>query len=315
MRRSGHRLSRGGSGREGEAWERSVEWLVSSIGAGLVMLTLRDLFHTLWHPTHHGGLSRLVMTAMWRLARRSRSRRRVVGLVGPLAMVTVVCMWAFTIVIGWAIVYWPHMPDAFAFSPGSEAAQEPALLDSLYLSLVTVATLGLGDIAPGDGWLRVVSPLEALVGFVLLTATVSWVLEVYPALTRRRVLAIRLALLRDSDPAPEQIDCTAGALLLDGLATEVVRVRIDYTQYAEAYYFHDGEDRSSLASTVGFAVTLARRGQASQRPDVRLAGDLLAGALNDFAELLDERFLHTGGTTTEVFAAYAADHGRDLAKP
>lgn len=292
-----------------------MKWLISLVGAGLVMLTLRDLFHTLWHPTRHGGLSRLVMTALWRLARRLRARRRVVGLVGPLAMVTVVSMWAFTVVLGWAIVYWPHMPGAFAFSPGSKAAQETALLDSVYLSLVTVATLGLGDIAPGEGWLRLVSPLEALVGFALLTATVSWVLEIYPALTRRRVLAIRLALLRDSAPTPQQIDCTAGALLLDSLATEIVRVRIDFTQYAEAYYFHDGEDHSSLAATVGYAATLAQRGHAAQRPEVRLTGDLLAGALKDLAAILDQRFLHTGGTATEVFAAYAADHGRSLAQP
>ncbi|GGT01179.1 potassium channel family protein [Streptomyces chromofuscus] len=292
-----------------------MKWLVSLVGAGLVLLTLRDLFHTLWHPTRHGGLSRLVMTAMWRLAQRFRGRRRVVGLVGPLAMVTVVGMWAFTVVLGWAVIYWPHMPGAFAFSPGSEAAREAALLDSVYLSLVTVATLGLGDIAPGEGWLRVVSPLEALVGFALLTATVSWVLEIYPALTRRRVLAVRLALLRQAAPTPQQIDSTSGALLLDSLATEVVRVRIDFTQYAEAYYFHDGEDHSSLAAMVGYAEALARRGQTAQRPEVRLAGDLLTGALADLAVILDQRFLHTGGTPTEVFAAYAADHGRGGAEP
>ncbi|MFI5963764.1 hypothetical protein ACIA8J_16485 [Streptomyces asoensis] len=79
--------------------------LVSLIGAALVMITLRDLFHTLWHPTRHGGLSRLVMTALWRTARRLRTPGRVVGLVGPLAMVTVVGMWAFTVVLGWAVVY------------------------------------------------------------------------------------------------------------------------------------------------------------------------------------------------------------------
>ncbi|MYS13102.1 potassium channel family protein [Streptomyces sp. SID4982] len=287
-----------------------MEWLVSLVGAGLVLVTLRDLFHTLWHPTRHGGLSRLVMTALWRLARRFRARRRVVGLVGPLALVTVVSLWTAAIVLGWAVVYWPHMPGAFSFSPGSRAAQEPSFLDSVYLSLVTVATLGLGDIAPAEGWLRVVSPLEALVGFALLTATVSWVVEIYPALTRRRVLAVRLALLRDADPAPAQIDCTAGALLLDSLLAEVVRVRVDFTQYAEAYYFHDGEDQSSLAAVIGFAFVLAERGKSARLPEVRLAGTLLAGALGDLAGILDQRFLRTGGAPAEVFAAYAADHGR-----
>lgn len=292
-----------------------MEWLVSLVGVGLVLAVLRDLFHTLWHPTRHGGISRLVMTSMWRLARRSRLRPRMVGLVGPLAMVTVVGLWAVIIILGWAIIYWPHMPGAFTLTPGSRAAQQPALLDSVYLSLVTVATLGLGDITPGDGWLRLASPLEALVGFALLTATVSWVLEIYPALTRRRVLAIRLALLHRSAPTAEHIDGVSGAALLDGLATEVVRVRIDFTQYAEAYYFHDGEDHSSLAAVLGYAVALARQGQAARRPDVRLAGDLLAGALDDLATILDQRFLHLDGTTTEVFAAYAADHDRKVTQP
>ncbi|CAM5573100.1 potassium channel family protein [Streptomyces aurantiogriseus] len=289
-----------------------MEWLVSLAGAGLVMAALRDLFHTLWHPTRHGGLSRLVMTVLWRLARHLRVRGRVVGLVGPLAMVTVVGMWAVTIILGWAIIYWPHMPGAFTFTPGSKAAQQPALLDSVYLSLVTVATLGLGDVVPAEGWLRLVSPLEALIGFALLTATVSWVLEIYPALSRRRVLAIRLALLQRADPSAQQLDCTVGATLLESLATEVARVRIDFTQYAEAYYFHDGEDHSSLAATIGYAADLAHSGQTARRPDVRLTGDLLAGALEDLAAILDQRFLHTGGTPTEVFAAYAADHGRGL---
>ncbi len=31
-----------------------MEWLVSLVGVGLVMAALRDLFHTLWHPTRHG---------------------------------------------------------------------------------------------------------------------------------------------------------------------------------------------------------------------------------------------------------------------
>ncbi|MFB9628987.1 hypothetical protein, partial [Nonomuraea helvata] len=155
-------------------------------------------------------------------------------------------------------------------------------------------------------------PLEALMGFVLLTATVSWVLEIYPTLTRRRVLAIRLALLDRSDPSVRQLDCAAGASLLESLATEVAHVRIDFTQYAEAYYFHDGDDHSSLAATIGYAAHLAHLGQAARRADVRLMATLLAGALEDLATILDQRFLHTDGTPAEVFAAYAADHGRAL---
>ncbi|MFF7652496.1 potassium channel family protein [Streptomyces sp. NPDC007983] len=292
-----------------------MDWLVSFIGAALVMAALRDLFHTLWHPTRRGGLSRLVMSALWKASQRVPARKRVAGLVGPLAMVTVVVMWACTIILGWAIIYWPHMPEAFSFGSGLKAAQHADLLDALYVSLVTIATLGLGDIVPTEDWLRIVAPLEALIGFALLTATVTWVLEIYPALARRRVLAIRLVLLRQAASSAHQLDCALGASLLESLATEVVRIRVDFTQYAEAYYFHDGENHASLAASVGYAADLAQRGQAAHGSDVRLAASMLAGALQSLAAVLDEHFLHTGGTSAEIFAAYARDHGLSPSEP
>ena len=67
---------------------------------------------------------------------------------------------------------------------------------ALSIALVTVATLGFGDILPADPVLRVVAPVQALVGFVLLTAAISWVLQVYPPLGRRRALARRQSAMR-----------------------------------------------------------------------------------------------------------------------
>jgi hypothetical protein len=45
------------------------------------------------------------------------------------------------------------------------------------------------------------------------------------------------------------------------------------------------------------------------RADVRLAAVYLNCWLDDFARVLDQRFLHTGGTLPEHLDAYAADHG------
>ncbi|MFF3327076.1 potassium channel family protein [Streptomyces sp. NPDC002889] len=287
-----------------------MKWLVSLAGAALVMAALRDVFHTLWHPTRHGGLSRHVMTALWKASRRLPPRRRPAGLAGPLAMVTVVAMWAGTVVLGWTLIYWPYLPDAFSFATGLDPAEHGGLADSLYISLVTVATLGLGDIAPAETWLRIIAPIEALVGFALLSATVSWVLEIYPALTRRRALALRLSQLQRNDPSPQQLDSPAGAAILDGLAAELARVSVDFIQYAESYYFHDGEDRTSLASMVRYAADLADRGSNAQHAEAQLAAALLTTALTDLAVILDQRFLHRGGSARDIYRAYAEDHGR-----
>lgn len=287
-----------------------MDWLVSLLGLALVALALRDVFHTLWHPTRHGGFSRRVMTAMWRLSHRVFPRRPAAGLVGPLAMVIVVCLWALAVVIGCAVVYWPHMPEGFSFSSALEPSEHGGFLDSLYISLVTVATLGLGDIAPAVGWLRVVAPLEALIGFVLLTATVSWVLEIYPALTRRRALALRLAQLHRVDPSPQQMDSDTGARILDRIASDIAGISVDFMQYGESYYFHDGEDRTSLAVMVHYADELARRGSDARSEEVRFTAAVLRHALQDLAVILDQRFLHVRGDAEDVFTAYAADHGR-----
>src|SRR3954452_19811244 len=286
-------------------------WVITGAGAAVVLATLRDIFHTLWHPSGRGGLARKVMAAVWRAGRPRRGHRRIGGLAGPLSMVVVVLAWVMLIVLGWPLIYWPHLAHGFFISEALHHTQRGGLLDALYLSMVTLATLGFGDIVPTEEWLRIAVPVQALLGFVLLTAVVTWVLQVYPALTRRRGLAIRLSLLRRADAVRvlAEEDVPMAANLLEDLAGELVQIRVDLTQYAETYYFRDGEDAASLAATIGTAVQLGSAAERSPRADMRFAGKLLDPALADFARLLDEQFLRVGGPPQAVLAAYVADHG------
>ncbi|MFC9388503.1 potassium channel family protein [Streptomyces venezuelae] len=287
-----------------------MTWLPVLAGAALILFVLRDIFHTLWHPTRHGGLSRLVMRQVWRLSTHHGDRWRPAGLAGPLGMLVVVAVWALTVAVGWALVYWPYMPDGFSYASGLTPAEHAGPIDALYISLVTLATLGLGDIAPTAGWLRVLAPIEALVGFVLLSATVAWLLGIYPALARRRALALRLSHVRRSRVTAEALDSAGGAALLDGLSSELSTVTVDFLQYAESYYFYDGDENTSLPGQLGYAAGLADEAARARHPDVRLSASVLHTALRDLATVLDERFLRTGGPPERVFAAYAADHGR-----
>jgi hypothetical protein len=288
-----------------------VGWVITCFGVLVVLATLRDIFHTLWHPSGRKGLGRTVMAAVWRAGRPRRGHRRVSVLAGPLSMVVVVLAWVVLIVLGWTLIYWPHLDDGFFISEGLQATSRGGFLDALYLSMVTVATLGFGDIVPTEEWLRIAVPVQAMLGFALLTAAVTWVLQIYPALTRRRTLAIRLSLLHRADAVRvlAEEDVPMAANLLENLAGELVQARVDLTQYAETYYFHDGEESASLAATIGTAVQLAGAAAQSPRMDMRFAGKLLDAALGDFARLLDEQFLRIGGPPGAVLAAYAADHG------
>jgi hypothetical protein len=286
-------------------------WIITWGGLFVVLAALRDIFHTLWHPSGRSGLGRKVMAAVWRAGRPRRGRRRVSVLAGPLSMVVVVLAWVVLVVLGWTLIYWPHLADGFYISEELQTTARGGFPDALYLSMVTVATLGFGDIVPTEEWLRIAVPVQALLGFVLLTAAVTWVLQIHPALTRRRALAIRLSLLRRADAVRvlSEEDVPMAANLLEDLAGELVQARVDLTQYAETYYFRDGEDSASLAATVGTALQLAHAAERSPRADMRFAGKLLDTALADFARLLDEQFLRVGGPPQAVLSAYATDHG------
>jgi hypothetical protein len=104
-------------------------------------------------------------------------------------------------------------------------------------------------------------------------------------------------------------DVPMAANLLEDLAGELVQIRVDLTQYAETYYFRDGEESASLAASIGTAVQLVQAAERSPRADTRFAGTLLDTALGDFAARLDEHFLRVGGSQQTVLTAYAADHG------
>jgi len=281
---------------------------MTAIGAGIVLMVLRDIFHTLWHPAGEGSLSRLVMRGVLRVSRRVTT---VSDLAGPLGMIGVVAAWGLIVVVGWALIYWPHLPEDFVFSSGLRAGSRSDLLDAFYLSGATVTTLGFGDVVPAAGWLRLVTPLQALVGLGLVTAAVSWVLQIYPALARRRVLAVRLELLRRADTVASlpKLEPAFAGQLLESLALEVVQVRVDLTQYAVTYYFREEDPSAALAATLGYAADLAEVGRRSDQLETRLAGTVLTGALEDLAQLLARQFLRPGVGPDEILDAYAADHG------
>lgn len=286
-------------------------WLVSVIGAAIVLFALRDMFHTIWHPSGQGSLSHVVIEGIWRGSRLVKRRSKQTSMVGPVALLTVILTWGLLILAGWTLVYWPHMAEGFSFGSTLNPSQRDDFVDSLYLSLVTVATLGYGDIVPTYGWLRLAAPLEALIGFALLTAAVSWGLQIYPALARRRALAVRLAILKRADAARAipTLDSSAASTLLDSLADELIQVRVDLTQYAETYYFRETDATASLPAQAPYAVEMARAARSSPREDLQLAATVLEGAVGDYAHVLRQQFLPSEGATDETLQRYARDHG------
>jgi hypothetical protein len=286
-----------------------TDWVLTAVGLVLIAVVVRDVFHTLFHPIGHGSVAPLVMKFVWRVLRAFRADRRIASLTGPLGFALVVLIWGVIAVLGWALLYLAQMPEGFVYSSELDPATRSNVFDSFYLSLVAIGTLGFGEIVPALPFLRIMVPLEALFGFMLVTAAVSWILQIYPALHRRRVLALELSTLREARHANP--DCGIDSVptdVLTGIAGAIVEARNDFTQYSATYYFRDVEVDASLAASLDYAAELAAEAEGSDQPQTKLAGAMITAAVESLAELLGREFLQFDGDTESVIKAYATDH-------
>jgi hypothetical protein len=288
--------------------------LLTVLGLLLVALALRDVFDTLFHEAGRAALSSVIMRSVWRAFRRIGGRRRL-ALAGPVSIIAVVGSWAALLIVGWALFLMPHMPDAFTLT----GPRSGRVLESLYLSLTTLTTVGFGDIAPAEGWLRVVAPLEALIGFGLLTASVSWLLSIYPLLSRRRSLAYEIHLLTEAesetDAALTAMEPWAAESVYSELMTRLVSVERDMVTFPVAYYFTEADARFALPASMPSLLRLAEAGCGQDvTGPVRLRATMLREAIADFAVTIATRFHKSGSEDTgDLLDDYARDHLLDRA--
>lgn len=154
-----------------------VVWTL--IGIALIALALRDIFDVLFHPLGRGVIARRIVQGMSALARRSPRGSSTLGLLaGPLSYIAVVGTWTTLLAVGWAFVFYPHLPGGFHFDVGLNPAQHAGFIDALYISLVNLTSLGYGDISPAAPLLRILGPVETTMGLGLLTASISWLISI-----------------------------------------------------------------------------------------------------------------------------------------
>ncbi|QWC86606.1 potassium channel family protein [Nocardioidaceae bacterium] len=285
-------------------------WVFTILGVSLVTVALRDIFHTLWHPGGFGPLSHAAFVLTWRATRVLSRRPRGSELGGPLGLLLTLAVWTVMLVAGFALIYLPRMPDGFNYASSLDVPTSSGPLGAVYVSVVALTTLGLGDIQPASSTLRLLLPIEALLGFLLLTAGISWILQLYPALVRRRALARHLTTMRRCGTA-EQVGSGDAAAVhhLEGLRSELAMVHVDLVQYEESYYFREASPDLALAAALPYVDTLASAGQRSSSPAVQHSARLLAGELSALLQRLRRHHLRRSEDEASTLAAFARDHG------
>ena len=281
-----------------------MSWLPTVLGAVLVLGVLRDVFHTLFHPAGRGEPAVAVFKIVWAVT--GRIGRRARALAGPVGMVSVIGLWTLLLIVGWALVYWPAMPEGFIFASDLDSDRQDGLGDAMYVSAVTQATLGYGDIAPEDAVFRALAPLQAVLGFAVFTAGVTWVLSVYPALQRQRATAsLAGAICKAAEGTDGRTHDAVAARRMERLVEAISACRVDIVQFPSTFYFAAPDATLSLAEVLPDVRRLA---VGAAGPQAEAAAHELEAAVDALAATLGENLPAAGAGTDAVIDAYRAHH-------
>ncbi|MBA2244068.1 MAG: two pore domain potassium channel family protein [Gemmatimonadetes bacterium] len=234
--------------------------LYTLAGMAVLTLALYDVFTTILH--HWGGagpVSGRIAHELWRLIVRLTGgvepewRRRILGRVGPLLIPATVTLWAGLVILGFALLYLPRMPQDF--HADRFVADFGNLADAFYYSGITFFTVGYGDIVPLSTGLRMLAMLQGGAGFALITLVIGYFTSVYGAYSQQKSTAasVYYQTERSADASRLIAQHLAGgsASTLTGevgrLRDALAAIRTDYTNYPILHYFIAAQAEASLA--------------------------------------------------------------------
>ena len=178
--------------------------LAAIFGIVVILLVAQDAFETIILPRRvirRIRLTRLFFRVTWavwrslsRLMRSGARRESYLSYFGPLSLLGLFLSWAVLFVFGFGLLLW-----GLAL-PLNAPEKTISFLTYLYLSGTTFFTLGLGDVTPVPGVVRLLVVGEVALGFIFLALVISYVPVIYQAFSRRE-LRITLLDARAGSPA------------------------------------------------------------------------------------------------------------------
>lgn len=280
-----------------------MQGLEAAFGVAVLAVVAWDVFAAVLHPSARGLFSPLVARTVWRVLRALApvcGGRRLLTFAGPVAILGNLLAWTTGMWVGFALVYVPFI-ESFRFAEDVSFGSK-GFLDALYMSGVSLSTVGFGDVVAETYPLRFATAMQAASGLALFTAAISFVLSVYSALTTMRTDARRFCDrgLLDVDTALRIVSRDAESLLLD-MHGSLVGDEQQRQRFPVHFYFPDmdmEESRSALFRSV-IVVCLAARAVV-QAPNDRLAAAALETALLRTMSDYERGVLGTPGECADI---------------
>ncbi|MDD9207696.1 potassium channel family protein [Georgenia sp. 10Sc9-8] len=165
-----------------------MSWLWSTAGVLLALLTVDVVLTTLGAGVRSGPVTGRLTRGLWRLLLvpwRRRGSTAAIQHAGPVLLIVVVLTWVVLLWLAWTLVFLagdPAVQDATT-GTGADTAEV------VYFVGFTVFTLGVGDYAATTDLWRILTAVASFSGLFLVTLSITYLLNVVPAVVQRRALA------------------------------------------------------------------------------------------------------------------------------
>lgn len=156
----------------------------------LLGIALLDTFESIVLPrtvTRRLRLARLFYRTSWkvwkalgRLLPEGGRREAFLGAYGPLSLLLLLAVWAFLVLFSFALIQW-----GINSTEGVDSGRGFGV--DLYVSGITMFTVGYGDVTPHTSLTRTVSVIEAGIGLGFLAIVIGYLPVIYQSFSRREV--------------------------------------------------------------------------------------------------------------------------------
>ncbi|HVX10291.1 MAG TPA: potassium channel family protein [Pirellulales bacterium] len=195
-----------------------MHFLSGVTGLILIGVVLVDAFEAMVLPrrvTRPYRLARAFYRVAWGFWRgvacrlpRGKRRENFLSVFGPFSLIVLFVLWACGLIIGFTLIHWSLGTPVYR----TVQSDPVTIVDYLYLSGVTFFTLGYGDVAPTAPLGRLLTVIEAGMGFGFLGVVVGYL----PGLSQsssQRELTISLLDARAGSPPTAAEGITRAAKL------------------------------------------------------------------------------------------------------
>lgn len=282
-----------------------ISILLFATGVIVLVASTYDFLYTTISLTGLGPISLRLTRGLWLVARkltRISEQRAGVSLrsaIGPTILSVLAAFWMALFLMGYVMLY------VSGASLQTSSLHEPAnLVEIIAFAGSTLSTLGASTVEPTNGWWDILSMVAAINGMVVLTLSVTFVLNILQTTLAARSWAMRYNALMDAADARQSDHTPAN---ITSLGPELCNITVKFTASPLTGYFVPNDSAMSFPKAISHLCNLMEAQDRTQLPRDMKPDDLveLRTGLSVFGRHIRS---HRGEGDFASVRAWAYDH-------